>query len=556
MKKWLEKVSKKKVLYTLLFLAVFGVGFVAIKAASEYYEYRWTNEVASILKHNDYVTNDMIKDGDYFVSVGYTYDSFEGDEENRANVIPTMVVFNTDGTTYKQIVLNENFTYTGFAKRVIKNGENYHVFFSCSYSVCVVDVNKNFEIIDIKKFEIDGSGTFLQAAFELYVEEDDEYYYVLGGDLVEYSIIAIKKDLSESKTYFGPYYIENPNDYYGYYYNYEGKVLELYNKYSVLADESVYKQDIDGVSYEFEPRFVTKVKDNYLFGLYNTDLNKSIIVLYDVNGTGTKVADKIVWKKILDDRFVNTGILLGNNLLIVDNENLEVLDLKGNSLGKDALTNYIDSASISFMPEHLIDIDAGSFALTGSEMICEIEEVPTPGNSLVGDGPGVSLVGADGVPLLPDGSVPPEGATEADQGGDNPVIIVPDDVGDSLPSSCMKAKVLYFSLIHNVIVKTDGNGNVEATHTTAEWGEEIKFTITPKDGFVLGVAKVTDADGNVVMFAENTFTMPNADVTIEVTFLPKNPETYGFIAVTIIVLLGLSLGIYLKSKKRKDFIES
>ncbi len=109
-------------------------------------------------------------------------------------------------------------------------------------------------------------------------------------------------------------------------------------------------------------------------------------------------------------------------------------------------------------------------------------------------------------------------------------------------------------LIYNIETKTDGNGTVEADHVEAENGTEVKFTVTPKEGYVLGEVKVTDKNGNVVIFTDYTFTMPNADVIIEATFVPipkeDNPNTVDKISLLIITIFALGLVITHNNKKR------
>lgn len=103
---------------------------------------------------------------------------------------------------------------------------------------------------------------------------------------------------------------------------------------------------------------------------------------------------------------------------------------------------------------------------------------------------------------------------------------------------------------YQINTKTDGNGTVLAEKIKATEGEVIKFTIEPKPGYVLSEVKVIDANGNVLTFTNNTFTMPNANVVIEATFVPKNPKT-GDIAIYTICLFAIASGIIFISQKRK-----
>lgn len=106
------------------------------------------------------------------------------------------------------------------------------------------------------------------------------------------------------------------------------------------------------------------------------------------------------------------------------------------------------------------------------------------------------------------------------------------------------------NIVFRIDTKTDGNGTIQTTHVEAEEGTEVQFTVTPNKGYVLGKVVVTDNNGNTITFIDYTFTMPNSNVTIEVTFLPENPETYTFIGIIFFVILGGSIALFLYSKTK------
>ena len=111
-------------------------------------------------------------------------------------------------------------------------------------------------------------------------------------------------------------------------------------------------------------------------------------------------------------------------------------------------------------------------------------------------------------------------------------------------------------LIYNIETKTDGNGTVEADHIEAEGGTVVKFTIKPKEGYVLGEVKVTDANGNVVTFTDYTFIMPNANVLIEATFIKEesNPNTKDIIIITISLLIFSGIILTFVNHKRSNIV--
>ena len=102
-----------------------------------------------------------------------------------------------------------------------------------------------------------------------------------------------------------------------------------------------------------------------------------------------------------------------------------------------------------------------------------------------------------------------------------------------------------FYLYRNIEpVVTQGKGKVEVIKQQRP-GEPVEFVITPDPGYVLGSVKVTDANGNVVYFTSNRFTMPTADVTIEVEFLVANAKTadIAIIGISIIAILAGAIAI-------------
>ena len=81
--------------------------------------------------------------------------------------------------------------------------------------------------------------------------------------------------------------------------------------------------------------------------------------------------------------------------------------------------------------------------------------------------------------------------------------------------------------------------------------DPVTFTIVPEKGYVLSSVKVTDANGNVITFTDYTFTMPDANVLIEATFV-TNPNTSSFISYLVIVLGGIAfITTYLLIQKKK-----
>ncbi len=109
--------------------------------------------------------------------------------------------------------------------------------------------------------------------------------------------------------------------------------------------------------------------------------------------------------------------------------------------------------------------------------------------------------------------------------------------------------------------KTDGHGTVKSEKVKAAGGEVIKFTVVPEEGYVLGEVKVTDALGNVIIFKDYTFTMPNANVLIEATFVKvenakaeqkENPKTADIAIITTAIIFITSVFIIYYSKSKLE----
>ncbi len=82
------------------------------------------------------------------------------------------------------------------------------------------------------------------------------------------------------------------------------------------------------------------------------------------------------------------------------------------------------------------------------------------------------------------------------------------------------------------IPATEG-GTVTADPTSAKAGTEVTLTPTPDAGFDVGTVTVTDRFGDAVEVTANpdgtyTFTMPNGQVSVAVTFVEAQPEPLPF----------------------------
>lgn len=119
------------------------------------------------------------------------------------------------------------------------------------------------------------------------------------------------------------------------------------------------------------------------------------------------------------------------------------------------------------------------------------------------------------------------------------------------PAYIMQKYVPYF----NVTEKTDGNGTIVIAKPTADSGEEVTFTVEPKEGYVLDEVKVTDANGNVVVFTDYTFTMPSADVTIEATFIKEVDNSETSDSTIMMFIATMSILIFIAANYKRKVLE-
>lgn len=134
------------------------------------------------------------------------------------------------------------------------------------------------------------------------------------------------------------------------------------------------------------------------------------------------------------------------------------------------------------------------------------------------------------------------------------------DVVDDCAVNC-RAALAKYRVPYIVTTKTDGNGTVKVSNESNYTGTDVSFIVEPNKGYVLGKVNVTDADGNVLVFTDYHFTMPSANVLIEVIFIKeepkeeKNPNTSDILSsvVGISVIVG---GIVLyKSRKKLNWLK-
>ncbi len=114
-----------------------------------------------------------------------------------------------------------------------------------------------------------------------------------------------------------------------------------------------------------------------------------------------------------------------------------------------------------------------------------------------------------------------------------------------------------YKLIYNIKSKVlEGKGKVEVVESS-EATEGVTFKVIPDEGYALGVVKVTDVNGAVLTFTDYTFTMPSADVLIEVTFVKAktNPKTADIAVIAVAVIAFITVIITLIQYRKTNLIK-
>lgn len=525
----MKKNVKKIILIAFTFIVVILLGAVGIYAANKYYQYKWTNEVTDVWEHNEFVTNDIIEIDDGYIAIG-----FANDEDSHE---PKIRVLNKEGLLKKEVTVSEGEAVAQY-KKIFKTEDGYAVFGIAGDYLAVITLSEKFKVNDIEYY--DNTGDEFDES-ETYFEEDENYYYIFDFNSGKEYSWRIDKNFEELET-FGANEADD----------------DMYNKANEYSRIFEYEYSKDE-EYYYEPVFAKHYHDGMVYGLYSGIENESRIVYYENEEV---IFDKTFEGFIRDGDEINNKFVFG--LQTEEGSSLLLLDKEGNELMTDSMSNYLTDAKNVFAIEHVIAVGTNGFAVTGTEIYNDEEDDETEGTPDAGaplTNPNLELDENGNMKKPEDFDVKPgagETPPEKPKGDQKPAdakapkeeIKDAQAGGEYEDDYTMTAEVIYFNVIHNVYTKTDGNGTVEANKVEAEWGDAIEFTITPKEGYVLDAVKVTDSDGNVMEFTDYKFTMPNADVTIEVSFYVKNPETYAFIGIAIVAILAVSVvAIYVSKKK-------
>lgn len=489
----------KKILKTIILFVIMFIGTLSVKAIPTI-NYEFGKYVDFGSAHDDYIRD-----------IEVTEDGYKILGENFKN--KTIELITTDKNLNIQNSVTTNFEIFYRTKTLINN----HVFFgyydySGEEDVYVYDVyNEKLEYVKTIK----GSNSYIELRSPLKSENDK--YFTIGLDIFDKKtneIVNIEEIISDSEYKDElDKAIEEDN---------EKEYIEVLNKIYTDEFKGTYIHACMNLIYSENASYLNKYQvlnidynDEYLaFTYYYESQNVYGIVIFDNNGEiiFDETVSKTTYPLIMLDK--NNFYVIEFLVIKVLNEDSSVSDVKGyyKLSNYDYKGNIIQTKELSeTFSQH--DIYEGVFE-EGRQLYDAV---------LTNDG--FYLTTTSNLILR----------------GSDPNLEEDDMILDYDPTF----QKYYF--IHPIETKTDGNGKIEVIENS-RYGEKVSFVITPNEGYQIDIIKVTDADGNVLTFTDNTFTMPNANVTIEVSFIEtvKNSETadIAIMSCIIIIVLGVIGTIY------------
>lgn len=126
-------------------------------------------------------------------------------------------------------------------------------------------------------------------------------------------------------------------------------------------------------------------------------------------------------------------------------------------------------------------------------------------------------------------------------------------VGDKLFISTENnslTSIIIYNYELNITYSSLPYGTVTIPPTSKEY-DEIPISIVTNSGYEVSNIKVTDAHGNSIKLINNTFTMPDTDIQIDIEYNEniENPNTVDLITLFIIILIvSLTIGRYFYKK--------
>ena len=417
-----------------------------------------------------------------------------------------IVYYDKSGQEIKSIS-NENFLLSMSAD----DDYLYGVFFDKNEKTIIIKYDSNLKIVKKSTISDNAPSAPLYAFYQYY-----KLMYISDkiaiANIVEDKIVVIDKNLEEvsnenaSKANIKKYFPNYPSiDFW--------KTVEPYSDFRILVDYKNNKYVYSSGEYicKDDDILPPKGEANGETSEPSPECYKAYITLLDDN------FDEVWEKELKDYIFVNSVKFIDDYILVSaykdeDVTDLLVFDLKGN------IVQTIKGKSVY---QNIEDTPRGFIVTQTTCPYILVSSVDSPENVVLG----------------------------STQTADLEIVMHRD---------CIVNHQVYY-LYHKIETKvTKGKGKIEVIGKQKA-GEPVTFKVTPDEGYVLSKVLVTDANGNTVVFTNNVFTMPNADVTIEAIFvkkpiIPINPETSALSMIVLASAIG-SFALLIFFNKKYKFLK-
>lgn len=114
--------------------------------------------------------------------------------------------------------------------------------------------------------------------------------------------------------------------------------------------------------------------------------------------------------------------------------------------------------------------------------------------------------------------------------------------------NCFKNNNIVYYLPLNITTKIEGKGSIDVKET-ARYEELIKYYPTPGENYILESLNIIDSLNNEITSANNSFIMPDNDITIIARFTVQNPNTGDISIIVLFSILTITSVILIKRKK-------
>lgn len=120
--------------------------------------------------------------------------------------------------------------------------------------------------------------------------------------------------------------------------------------------------------------------------------------------------------------------------------------------------------------------------------------------------------------------------------------------------NCFKNNNIVYYLPLKITTKIEGEGTIDVINE-ARYEQLIKYYPVPANNYILESITIIDSLNNEIIPSNNTFTMPDNDVSIIATFNVENPNTKDYIKTIFIILFISTIGIFFLKKHKKVYLK-